>query len=365
VRAAAGGRPGRRWPALLAALALLLAAACDGPLQPPPSAALHLALDSLLAAEGPAAGLGVSAAVVGGGFEAWAGVHGTRTTVGLPVQAGTVFQVASVTKQFTAAAVMLLVEEGRLSLDDEVGARIPALAWQGPVRVHHLLEHTSGLPEYTERFADPWQPVTLAAILDTIAARPLEFAPGERFAYSNSGYFVLGLLIEAVSGVEYADFLRQRLLEPAGLHATSYCGRPPNVAVPQGYVMLGQLLAVPPIRMELAYAAGGLCSTASDLARWARALARGQVVSAASYARMTTPARLNGGQSVPYGLGLILVPRAGRAYHSHAGAIPGFQSQLAYYPADDVAVAVLINQMPTDPVALEQRLADLTFARSP
>jgi D-alanyl-D-alanine carboxypeptidase len=353
----------RRTLYLLAGLTLLLSAACETPVTPPLPPSLHESLDSLLAAVGPEAGLGVSAAVAGGSFDIWAGTHGFASPGGAPVVPATVFQVGSVTKQFTAAAIMRLVESGALDLEDELTAHLPHAPVQGhPVRIRHLLEHTSGVPDYTDHFTDPWSPVTRQAVLDTIAAHPFHFAPGASWRYSNSGYYLLGLLIEEVSGQEYAAFLRQHLLDPAGLTATSVCGHAPNHSPPVGYVMMPPRVAIPPVRMELAYAAGALCSTAGDLVRWARALGRGEVVSAASYARMTQPAVLNGGQAVPHGFGLFLVPRDGRAVHQHPGGIPGFQAQLAYYPGEDVAVAVLINQMPTDPVTLEQLLADRTLA---
>jgi D-alanyl-D-alanine carboxypeptidase len=363
----------------LTLLALLLVAACDSPYVPPPpvlppadtlpppvALPRAAALDSLLAADGPTRGLGIAAAVAWG-TGAWSGASGSVAPGGAAMQPEAVFQVGSVTKQFTSAAILLLVEAGLMDLEDPLTLHLPDAPVQGRVvRIRHLLEHTSGLPEYTDIVNDPWAPLTRAQIVDSIASRPFLSEPGEKYSYKNSGYYLLGLAIEQVAGRTYGDFLREEILEPLGLTSTGLCGEPPIADVPGGWMLVGpNMHSVPPIHMEVPLSAGALCSTAGDLVRWARALGRGEVVSPASYARMTTPGTLNNGQSTPYGLGLLLVARAGRTAHSHNGAIPGFMAQLAYYPSQDVAVAVLINQMPTDPGALEQRLAGLTFGRAP
>jgi D-alanyl-D-alanine carboxypeptidase len=353
---------------------LLLAAACESPYEPPPiaveppPAALPraLALDSLLAVDGPSRGLGIAAAVA---WEtgSWTGASGWVAPGGAAMQPDAVFQVASVTKQFTAAAILLLVEAGLMDLEDPLTLHLPGAPVQGrDVRIRHLLEHTSGLPEYSNIVTNPWAPLTRAQIMDSIASRPYLSEPGQVYSYNNSGYYLLGLAIEEVTGRTYGDFLREEILEPLGLTSTGFCGEAPVVDVPAGWALSGGTLqAVPPIHMVVPFSGGALCSTAGDLVRWARALARGDVVSAASYARMTTPAKLNNGLSTTYGLGLLLVPRTGRLAHSHGGSIHGFRAQLTYYPIQDVAVAVLINQAPTDPGALELRLSGLTFARSP
>ncbi len=297
-------------------------------------------------------GAGVSVAVEQGGRVVLAKGYGLADVEDrVPATADTVYPIASVTKQFTAAAVMQLVEQGRLRLSDTLGGLLPEIRWRDPrarhVTVRQLLTHTSGIPSYDSvpGFGplDPY-PQTHAAILALITGLPLKFAPGTRAAYSNSGYYLLGLIIERRSGLTYAQYLRRRLFPGLGLSHTGACPGRPAPGQAHLYARGGPApRAAPPISLVNAYAAGQLCSTVIDLLRWQDALRSGRVVSPASYTQMTTPLRLTDGSTIAYGFGLDLDPINGRPAVSHEGGFPGDAADLTWYPNDNLAVAVLDN----------------------
>jgi CubicO group peptidase (beta-lactamase class C family) len=282
----------------------------------------------------------------------------------VPVTPETVFRIGSVTKQFTSAAIMRLVEQNKVRLDAPLSTYLPEYAGPGRnVTVHHLLNHTSGIPSYTG-LGTRWtsqmsMSVPHEQMLAFFAADSLEFQPGDKFAYNNSGYYLLGMIIERVSGEPYAQHVRRALTAPLGLASTLYCTERPIVRHrAAGYALRGDTLVNDePFAMDQAFAAGALCSTPRDLVRWARALSGGQVVTAASYTRMTTPAALTGGGRQTYGYGLAASEMAGRKKVAHSGGISGFAAQLAHYPAEDLVVAVLANQEGANVGQLEAQIA--------
>jgi len=278
------------------------------------------------------------------------------------VREDSIFRVGSLTKQFTAAAVLQLEEQGKLKLDDPLTLYLkdyppPAK----PVTLRHLLTHTSGIPGYTEL---QWFPSHMnqatphEELVATFAKEPLQFDPGSRFSYSNSGYFLLGLVIERVSGQSYAEYLREHVL-PGALHDTRYCPDAQDYErAALGYhSVAGKLEPAAPLSMTLPYSAGGLCSTVGDLVSWSRALASGKVVSAATFERMAAETSLSSGAKSPYGFGLFRDDLVGHARISHGGGINGFSSHLAYYPADDLFVAVLVNTETSMAAGLSEQLA--------
>jgi len=218
----------------------------------------------------------------------------------VPMTERNVFRIGSITKQFTAAAIMRLVERGGLKLDDDVGKLLPDAPLHGKhVTLAQLLTHTSGIKNYSElkevHQPPPLPPARLYALLKD---QPFEFEPGQSWRYSNTNYYLLGLVIEKVSGKKYADFLRDEVLARAGLTHTRYCDNEPIIAGrTEGYEPDGpRLKNAPPIDMSAPFAAGALCSTVEDLVAWSQALAGGKVVSPASYARMTTPVKTADGK---------------------------------------------------------------------
>jgi CubicO group peptidase (beta-lactamase class C family) len=221
---------------------------------------------------------------------------------------------------------------------------------QHRVTVHHLLTHTSGIKSYTSLGPRFWNEASRLDLTDSqmvalFRNEPFDFAPGERYLYNNSAYYLLGIVLEKASGRSYRRYLRERLLDPLGLRATSYCDeRPivPNRA--QGYeVRDGELVNDDAISMNTPGAAGAMCSTVLDLLAWRRALFSHKVVNPESLQRMTTPATLNDGKATGYGYGLGTGVLDGHKTILHGGGINGFISQLAYYPDDDLSVVVLGN----------------------
>lgn len=273
---------------------------------------------------------------------------------------GTRYQIGSVTKQFTAAAILVLQQQGTLRLSDPVTRWLPEAAprWSA-VTVHQLLTHTGGIPDSdfdavtTSRHAggrDASWPIALAM------RRPLDFAPGSRFAYSNTGYLVLGQIIERASHTRYEAFVREHLLEPLGLHDTGF-DRGDGARDAEAYTnRRGRVERPPGMDLRPAHAAGGLWSTTSDLVRWERALYGGCVLADSSLAMMTAPAIGD------YACGIHHRRSPGREVIYHTGRTWGFESVLGWYPQDSVAIAVLTNMDGSRPNVLYDALANAAHA---
>jgi CubicO group peptidase (beta-lactamase class C family) len=329
--------------------------------------ALVARLDSLAGApvqEGRAVGISVAV------------VHGTDTLllrgygkadieldVATPDNA--VYEIGSVTKQFTAAAVLQLRDEGKLDLDADVTTYLPDYPTAGhTLPLRRLLDHTSGIKGMTEIAA--FGPLRVRRLprdsaVAMFSAIPFEFAPGEAMIYNNSAYFLLGLIIEKVSGMSYEDYIEQRLFEPLGMNDSRYCSNTEVVARrAHGYDYDGQeVRRADYLDHTWPYAAGSLCSTAADMVTWLTALHGGDVLSERSYREMTTPARLNDGTELRYGMGLSLgTDVRGARLIGHGGAISGFTADASWYPDAQLAVVVLINSTgPISPSALASELA--------
>jgi D-alanyl-D-alanine carboxypeptidase len=278
----------------------------------------------------------------------------------------TVYQLASVTKQFTAAATLMLVEDGKLSLDAKVTELLPGLpaAWS-PVTIRHLLSHTSGIKSYTDVFGARQTPgdtvFTSAGIVALVADAPLQFTPGERFAYSNTGYYLLGLVIEKVSGKKYGDFLAERIFTPLGMTSTGlddYGDARPLRA--KGYnAGDGEPKPAPHTHPSQPFAAGALVSTVVDMAKWDAALNARKLLKPASYDAMWTPFTFNDGKKSSYGFGWQLEPYRTRPRQAHGGGIQGFSTFVARYPEEKVTVIALVNQGGTGGGVLANGIADL------
>jgi CubicO group peptidase (beta-lactamase class C family) len=253
------------------------------------------------------------------------------------------FRIGSITKQFTAAAILLLEERGKLKLDDPIGNYYPEApaAWE-KVTLRHLLGHTSGIPNYTNTpdfgRLSSWR-ATPAELVKPMADKPLEFPPGSEMRYSNTGYVLLGMAIEKASGSSYAAFLKQNLFEPLGMKDSGYDENAPILPKrAAGYTPApGGMVNAIHVDMTTPFAAGALYSTVEDLLRWQRGLFGGKLLSKASLEKMTTQGKGN------YGMGLSIREDSGRQVISHGGGIPGFNSQLSYYPASDLVVVALSN----------------------
>jgi CubicO group peptidase (beta-lactamase class C family) len=261
----------------------------------------------------------------------------------------TVFRLGSITKQFTSMAIMMLQERGKLSVSDPICKyleKCPA-AWQ-PVTIRHLLTHTSGVPNYTdipdffEKVATA--PYTSAGLVDIFRDKPLDFAPGEKYNYSNSGYHLLGLIIEKTSGASYARFLNDNIFRPLGMKSTGYDDSRalvPNRA--SGYTQTGDsFVNASYLNMAIPYSAGSLYSTTEDLLRWDQALYTEKLISRKSLDEMFTPFKETSPGS-GYAYGWNIGKRFGRQLVGHAGGINGFNTTILRFPADHVTVIVLCN----------------------
>jgi D-alanyl-D-alanine carboxypeptidase len=264
--------------------------------------------------------------------------------------ADTVYHLDSVTKNLTAAAVLLLAEQGKLSLDDEIAKYVAEFPAQGHrVLIRNLLSHTSGIVNFSsigakfdaiERLDSSHQ-----MILGIIQNEPFHFAPGDGWRYSNTGFYLLGMIIERVSGQRYGDFMATHLFKALDMRSTRYCESNAIIKHPaHGYTVGTDGFANADfISWVNVYSAGAICSTVLDLVKYQLALNRGQLVNEAFLAAMRTPTQLTDGTFIDYGMGTRLGSLAGHRIVGHTGNGAGFNHVLEYFPADDLIVAVLMN----------------------
>ena len=269
----------------------------------------------------------------------------------VPVGTDTVFQSGSMGKQFTATAVMLLAEDGKLSLDDPVErflAPVPE-SWRG-ITVRHLLSHTSGMQDYPDSY-DLRRDYTEDELLAMVKSVPLASAPGERWSYSNLGFVSLGILIGKVSGRFYGDYLADRIFKPLGMSSSRVISEAdivPHRAA--GYRLVdGQLKNQAWVSPSVNTTAdGSLYLTLDDMLKWEAGLAAGRPLGQAGLARMWTPAPLSGGRTAPYGFGWFTIASGGRRIVFHGGAWQGFKSFIARFPDDGLTVILFANLWDTN-----------------
>jgi len=265
----------------------------------------------------------------------------------VPASDSTIYQSGSMGKQFTAALVEMLVGQGRLRLDDPIVRWFPegASVWQG-ITVRHLLTHTSGIAEYTDSTFDYRKDYTEDELVKFAASRPLDFRPGERWSYSNTGYVLLGALIHRVSGRFYGDLLRDSVFKPLGMNDSRIISEAdivPNRA--DGYVLDDSVLKnqewVAPLLNTTAD--GALYVTVRDLGKWAVALNHGRVPNQSALDTAWKPVRLNDGATYPYGFGWGVFNQRGHLRIAHTGSWQGFKTVIARYPESRITVIVLAN----------------------
>lgn len=267
----------------------------------------------------------------------------------LPLAADTPMRLGSITKQFTSTAILMLVDEGRIRLDDDITVYLPDYPTQGKkITIEHLLTHTSGIVSYTGKpgYALAMQKdLTVQQMVDSFKNDPLDFAPGSRYKYNNSGYFLLGAIIEKVSGKTYDKFVEERIFVPLGMTRSAYEGHERDKAPrAQGYTRAPEgFQPSKPISMTQPYAAGSLVSTVDDLARWDAAVSSGKLLQAGSWQRAFTPYTLSTGSRTGYGYGWETGTLRGAQMIGHGGGIPGFNSFALRLPAEKLYVAVLSN----------------------
>jgi CubicO group peptidase (beta-lactamase class C family) len=283
---------------------------------------------------------------------------------GIPNSPSTKFRLGSITKQFTAASILLLEEHGKLSVDDLVKKHLPEApaAWD-KITIFNLLTHTSGIPSFTE-FPDYVKLEPFAASAEQLVARfrdkPLAFEPGAKWSYSNSGYVLLGYLIEKITGGSYEKFVRENIFTPLDMKDSGYDSNSAVIARrasgyvngKSGYENAGF------IHMSIPHGAGALYSTTEDLLKWERGLFGARLVSAASLQKMTTPFKND------YACGLIVNTAGSRKGFAHGGGIEGFNTELAYYPDDKLTVVVLANVNGQAPGEIAAKLAGIAHGEA-
>jgi len=269
--------------------------------------------------------------------------------LGVPVEPDMIFRLGSITKQFTAVSILMLAEQGKLSLQDEITKFLPGLPTQGrTITIEHLLTHTSGLKSYTN--LSEWLPLwrkdmTVREIIDLTKDKPMEFAPGERWNYNNTGYVLLGAVIEKVSGLTYEDYVNKNIFGPLGMKH-SYYGNSERI-IPRripGYQMgKAGFINAPYLSMTQPYAAGSLLSSVDDLAVWNDAIFSGQLVKKEWLDKAFTPYPLKNGESTGYGYGWFIANYQGHRLIEHGGGINGFSTYEMTLPEDHIFLAILTN----------------------
>jgi len=297
---------------------------------------------------------GVAVAVVDRGQVVKAAGYGyANVEHDVPVRPETIFQSGSLGKQFTAAAVMTLVEEGKLALDDSIAKYFPeAPEVFRPITVRHLLTHTSGIPDYTEGTVDLRRDYTEDEMARLAFGLKLEFPVGARWNYSNTGYLLLGVLARRASGRFYGDVLRERVFLPLGMKTARIISEEdivPHRAA--GYRLVGRELknqewVAPKLNTT---ADGSLYFTVLDLIAWDKGLRSGAVLKPESWAAVFQPVRLSSGRTYPYGFGWVVDEVAGQTVVGHGGSWQGFKTQLTRYLGPDLTIIVLANLAEADP----------------
>ncbi len=280
------------------------------------------------------------------------------------------YAIGSVSKQFTASAILMLAEEGKLSLDDPVARFLPELTRAREVKIRQLLSHTSGYQDYWPQDYVPLfmqKPATAAEILSRWAKRPLDFEPGTQYQYSNTGYVAAGRIVEKASGMPLLKFLATRIFVPLKMESVwdvDQSGlKDPD---PVGYMRyaLGPPRVAPKEAPGWLFAAGELAMTAQDLGRWNTAMLEGKLLRSASWRQMQREVLLANGLGTGYGLGLSIGSEAGHRMLSHGGEVSGFTASNSVFPDDHVAVTVLMNLDASDATSdLAKRVANLVFAK--
>jgi CubicO group peptidase (beta-lactamase class C family) len=363
--------PIRRWVARVALAALVACAltACSKPREAPPAPPdpkdIPANIDRI--ATKVLADTGVPSAVVAAVFDgkiAYVHAYGdARLEPRTAAKPEMRYSIGSISKQFTAAALLLLAEDGKLTIDDKVSKYVPGLTRGDDISIRQLLSHTSGYPDYAPQdyMVPEWEkPIDARQILDRWARKALEFEPGTKWQYSNTNFVIAGLIVERVAGTSLFDLLTERVFKKLGMASVANSDRAKlTEADAQGYFRraLGPLHPAPHEGPGWMYAAGELAMTAEDLAKWNIAMIEQAILSPASYRQLETEVLLANGAGTRYGLGVGVSLVQGRRELRHSGEVSGFVAANLVMPDDKIAVAVLTNQ---DASGAASRIADRT-----
>jgi D-alanyl-D-alanine carboxypeptidase len=292
-----------------------------------------------------------SVAVVKDGTIAYLQAYGSaRLDPKIPAQSEMRYSIGSISKQFTTASILLLQEEGKLSLDDKVAKYLPNLTRANEVTIRQLLSHTSGYQDYwPQDYVPPsmLQPITAEKIMDLWARKPLDFDPGTKWQYSNTNYVIAGVIIEKVSGMPLLQFLQERVFAPLGMKSVANIDQQKlGDTDATGYkrYALGPLRVAPKEGKGWLFAMGELAMPAGDLARWDLSIIEQKLLKPSSYSEFETEVRLKNGLGTQYGLGVDISTQSDRRALAHGGEVSGFTAENIVFPDDRAAVVVLTNQ---------------------
>jgi len=311
-----------------------------------------------------------SIAVVKEGQIAYLHAYGNaRIDPAMPAKPDMRYSIGSISKQFTATAILLLQEQGKLSLDDKVGKFLPELTRANEVSIRQILSHTSGYQDYwPQDYVMPMmlQPVTAQKILDTWAGKPLDFEPGTKWQYSNTNYVIAGLIVEKASGKPLLEFLQEKVFTPLGMKSVSDIDKAKlGDTDATGYLRyaLGPPRPAPKEGKGWLFAAGELAMPAEDLAKWDISIIKQSLLKPSSYLAFESEVLLKNGLGTGYGLGVDVGTQFGHRALSHGGEVSGYTTENVVYPDERVAVVVLTNQDAADASsAIARGIAPLLFA---
>lgn len=284
----------------------------------------------------------------------------------VPMKPENVFEIGSMSKQFTAISILMLSEQGKLNLDDEITTFIPDYPTNGhKITIHHLLTHTSGIKSFTSMRAlggISKKDLTPIELIDFFKNEPMDFAPGEKFKYNNSGYVILGHIIEAVTGESYADFVEKHIFKALGMEASQYASHSKVIKNrASGYHNRDGYINKRHISFTLPYASGSLMSTIDDMHKWQEAIKNNVLISKETTKKAFTNYTLNNGESVNYGYGWHIKAISETPSREHGGAIFGFKSMGVYIQSADVYVIGLNNCDCNSPTKITREIAELVL----
>jgi D-alanyl-D-alanine carboxypeptidase len=331
---------------------LLAASLLQAQAPPPFSAALREKIDAIVSKALTDSGVpSASIAIVQGGTITYLHAYGDgRIEPHTPALLSMRYSIGSISKQFTAAAVLLLAEQGRLSLDDLVSRFVPNLTRGNEVTIRELLSHTSGYQDYwPQDYVPPFmlQPITEDKLLDQWARKPLDFDPGTDWQYSNTNFVIAGLIVEKASGEPLLQFLSEHIFTPLGMKSVMNIDQSRLAETDAtGYLRyaIGQLRLAPKEGKGWLFAAGELAMPAEDLARWDISMINQTVLQPASYAQMEKEVVLKNGLGTRYGLGVDVRQEFGQRAIEHGGEVSGFTAHNIVFPEARMAVVVLVNE---------------------
>ncbi|REG89390.1 serine hydrolase [Winogradskyella sediminis] len=288
----------------------------------------------------------------------------------IPIEVNSVFQIGSITKQFTAVSILMLAEQGKLNIEDKIGKYIPEYIEVGrDITIHHLLNHTSGIKNKTplsEKNYTSRMDRSPKELITYFKDEPLAFMPGEKFKYSNAGYILLGQIIETISKQSYGQFIQENIFDKIGM-TSSYCGDMKQV-IPNrstGYIIKqNEFVKSDYMNLSLAYSAGAILSTTEDLLKWQNALLQNTLLKESSIKQAMTPTLLNSGKKIPYGYGFRFSRLGNSPVVAHTGSTKGFTSIALFLPQENMYITVLTNCNCKNANNVAKQVAEL-FVTSP